>query len=51
MSRLIETVTQSMCATLKANLAGDLMRLGGDGERPLPGDTGRLLGGVSPPRR
>jgi len=37
----------------QANLAGDLRRLGGgDGERPLPGDTGLLLGGVSPaPRR
>lgn len=36
---------------LGETLAGDLRRLGGDGERPLPGDTGLLLGGVSPPRR
>lgn len=32
------------------NLGGDLLRLGGDGERPLPGDVGLLLGGVSPRR-
>lgn len=32
-------------------LGGDLCRLGGDkGERTLPGDAGRLLGGVSPRR-
>lgn len=33
------------------NLAGDLCRLGGEGgERPLDGDAGLLLGGVSPRR-
>lgn len=32
-------------------LTGDLSRLGGeDGERPLDGDGGLLLGGVSPRR-
>lgn len=35
------------------NLGGDLFRLGGgeDGERPLDGDAGLRLGGVSPRRR
>lgn len=36
-----------------ANLGGDLYRLGGgeDGERPLDGEAGLRLGGVSPRRR
>lgn len=38
-------------STILTNLAGDLCRLGGDdGERPLTGDAGLLLGGVSPRR-
>lgn len=35
---------------LGETLAGDLRRLGGDGDLPLAGDTGLLLGGVSPRR-